>query len=200
MFMVSLKKSNKRESIFQIRFEMGFLLILILVSLLFLAACSTLTKHEVLSFFFDGVSSPMEKPQIKSDSLIKKDTIISSQLVQIQDVPIFVHSPDCSDCHETASLRNLKLKQPDLCYNCHEDFHKKFKFLHGPVEGGYCMACHRPHLSENKKLLIRIGNEICLHCHNKVDLIHNKVHQEIESNICTDCHNPHGGSNKLLIN
>jgi predicted CXXCH cytochrome family protein len=160
----------------------------------------------MLTFFFDGV--PVHD-SIDSDSSIvgsvdnsNSDVFRANPIMTKADY--VVHYPyqekECLSCHDENSKSELIAKQPDLCYMCHDDFSKIYKYLHGPVAAGYCTACHNPHMSKEQKLLTRSGQQVCLYCHETKDIFKNENHKDIAEAECTICHNPHGGGNKFLLN
>ena len=103
-------------------------------------------------------------------------------------------------CHDENSMSELIMKEPDLCYICHEDFSEIFNSVHGPVSGGYCTSCHDAHMSKEIKLLKRTGQQICLFCHDSGAVFKNEVHEDIDDSECTLCHNPHGGEDRFILN
>jgi predicted CXXCH cytochrome family protein len=52
------------------------------------------------------------------------------------------------------------------CVQCHVDKRGPFIFEHQAGETDGCITCHRPHGSENAKLLTRVAvAPLCLECH-----------------------------------
>jgi len=90
--------------------------------------------------------------------------------------------------------------EPALCYNCHEDFSLSLPYLHGPVSGGFCTECHSPHMSENKMLLVRKGQQLCLYCHDTASLKEAGNHENLGEMDCAECHKPHGGDDRFMFN
>ncbi len=164
-------------------------------------------RHQLLYTIFDGVpkdstsahtSSNTSAQTTNADSL--KALAITQKMIAAQGV---THPPylsrDCKMCHDDGMKSKTRIKQPDLCYECHSNFKDKYKYLHGPVVGGYCTTCHSPHFSKNAKLVLRTGQQICLYCHQKEAILKNEVHKEINETSCTECHNPHGGDDKFIL-
>ena len=58
-----------------------------------------------------------------------------------------------------------------------------------------CLLCHRPHKSENVRLLQQPLPELCLMCHDREDML--QVHGEIGE--CLSCHNPHESDEDRLL-
>lgn len=166
-----------------------------------LSSCSPKMKYDTLSIFFDGVPNPDEKKVTKADS-VHAD---SSKIVVAENSTKtnFIHPPyedhNCSGCHNDRESNKVILKQPELCYQCHEDFSGKYKIVHGPAASGYCTECHNPHTSVNPSLLTDNSQRLCLKCHVKSDIEKNEIHNGIGSTVCWDCHSPHGGSDRTLM-
>lgn len=167
-----------------------------------LLSCSGGSK-EIAKFFFDGVEE--DSVNSISDTLLVDNTngnstaFLNTGFIET----IFYHEPykdkQCDNCHQTRGSNQLTEPQPELCYNCHDDFSEQYDVLHGPVAGGYCTGCHNPHKSKIKKLLKSKGQQLCLNCHNKKDIMLNEIHFDIEDTSCIECHNPHGGDDRFLI-
>jgi predicted CXXCH cytochrome family protein len=170
-----------------------------------LVQCSPHAGKSVLHFFFDGV------PETDSSYLagidtgrVSPDTVAYSQeLLVLKDPENHRHYPyeerECASCHDEKSLGNMLEPQPGLCYICHEDLAESYSYLHGPVAGGYCTACHDPHQSENEHLLKLSGEALCFYCHREEDVLKNEMHQDLDGMPCMDCHNPHGGDDKYIF-
>jgi predicted CXXCH cytochrome family protein len=167
--------------------------------------CSPHAGKSVLHFFFDGV------PETDSSQLTGMDTAIVSpdsgayfqEVFASSDPEPYEHYPyeeqECASCHDELSLGTMVEPQPGLCYICHEDLAGTFNYLHGPVAGGYCTACHDPHRSENHFLLKLTGDALCFYCHNQERLWKTEMHQDLDGMLCMECHNPHGGDDKYIF-
>jgi predicted CXXCH cytochrome family protein len=182
----------------------GYLLLLsISVALVFVFwGCSPVPRHNTLTFFFDGVPAPEDKTAKNNpDTKNKPDTAIKH--VKAEQPSTFYHAPfkkkQCDACHDQSKMGKFVKRQPELCYQCHENFSKTYKFVHGPVAGGYCTACHAQHSADNKKLLKRKSQQLCLYCHSSSLVFKNEVHKDIADANCTECHNPHGGEDRTMI-
>lgn len=112
-------------------------------------------------------------------------------------------APTCSDCHNSHTLRSVKLVEPIAnvpCANCHKDI---FKAYSGDVHGlervakgksaPLCADCHKSHAIQAATLGDGI-RDACLNCHkdaavkHEVWLPNSKLHfQAIE---CQVCHAP----------
>jgi predicted CXXCH cytochrome family protein len=179
--------------------------ILVATGGLFLTQCSPNAGKSLLNLFFDGVpesdtvlTARAEPGNLQTDSSGYQETIVA-----LAEPEHFLHYPyeerDCGACHDQQSLGNLVEPQPGLCYTCHEDFSSRYNYLHGPVAGGYCTACHDPHTSSSNTLLRQTGDQLCFHCHNRESVLRIEMHEGLEGMLCTDCHNPHGGEDKYIL-
>lgn len=185
----------------KIKININIIYLLIFVSANFLnISCSPEKNYKTLTFFFDGVPDPNAKPTLTDSSNGTKEQNLK-QYVKTEE--IFTHPPyqekACGNCHNTSGSNRLNESEPDLCYQCHDDFGKKYKFMHGPVASGYCTKCHDPHQTKYKKLLIRNDQKLCYFCHEKTDVMKNEIHSGIEDTKCWDCHDPHGTNEKYLL-
>lgn len=178
---------------------------IVIIIFIYFVGCTATERCKTLSVFFDGVSSDSCKEfvvhnidSINTDttsSLLKDKSIASKKTVY--------HPPyqekQCVSCHNKNMMGTLNQDMPDLCFQCHEDFNKKYKVLHGPVGGGQCTMCHNPHMTTNKKLLKRTGQSLCLYCHTSEQVMKAEVHKDINEINCTECHNPHGGEDRYVL-
>ncbi len=170
-----------------------------------LFSCSAQKNYKTLSLFFDGVPNPEEKastinynaPGISTDTL--GEAIDSTRIIS----KIIYHSPyqskGCDFCHDRSSVGTMILDEPDLCYQCHENFSDVYPITHGPVDGGFCTECHNPHSGKEDGLLRDKVNNLCFYCHNVEELSEFDMHREGDDFLCTDCHSPHGGESSLMF-
>lgn len=170
-----------------------------------ITCCSPRTGKSLLTFFFDGVPGT-DTTDLETGILVDQavDTLSYSTISKVQNrTAMLVHYPyqerECGACHNQNSLGEMVEPEPGLCYLCHEDFGALFKSLHGPVAGGYCTACHNPHLEENEHLLRFTGQELCFYCHRSSAVLKNEIHMDLEGMNCIDCHNPHGGEDQFIL-
>jgi predicted CXXCH cytochrome family protein len=121
-----------------------------------------------------------------------------------------VHPPvkeSCLNCHESVGPHPLSKEgrkgwkfvqdPPALCEMCHAPFGKK-PFVHAPVKEGKCTSCHKPHVSDEAKLLIKAGKDLCLPCHpDKMNFTY--LHAPNAEGKCSSCHFPHESDHKSLL-
>jgi predicted CXXCH cytochrome family protein len=131
-----------------------------------------------------------------------------------------VDQKGCNQCHKPTWKEHpgkekdfeLREKMPQLCVKCHDGIidHKK---VHSPVAGGSCTACHSPHSSSFKNLLLTDKKTICLNCHNKslskdnkqvinmLQLVQTRKYLHAAMNGgCITCHMPHGSDYPKFVN
>lgn len=122
-----------------------------------------------------------------------------------------VHVPSaqqqCEACHrladEQAHRFQLTGKEPDLCYQCHEETQNKGTFLHGPLALGLCTTCHNPHSAPHEGLLPASGSQLCFLCHSEMDAHVGRArvqHEAVTSEkSCLSCHDPHSSDFKYQL-
>jgi predicted CXXCH cytochrome family protein len=100
----------------------------------------------------------------------------------------------CEGCHTLEDGKLSAKPQKEACYACHTDYSKveegKKVFLHTPVAGGECTACHDPHASPLPKL--QKSEKGCRECHDAFPE-DGVVHKPVGYGDCTSCHSPHAG-------
>jgi predicted CXXCH cytochrome family protein len=100
----------------------------------------------------------------------------------------------CEGCHLLTNGKLQAKDQKEACYACHGDFgrtaHGEKRYLHEPVAGGECTACHAPHFSALPKL--QKDPKGCAACHEPYPL-RGSVHRPVRDGRCADCHDPHAG-------
>ena len=175
------------------------------VGILLLSQCSPYAGKSVLHVFFDGVpetDSTLSVMEEQGEMLVDSSDYVDGALASAEPEGM-MHYPyeerECASCHDEQALGTMVEPQPGLCYICHEDLSERYNYLHGPVAGGYCTACHNPHSSENEKLLRLRGEELCFFCHKEEGVLGNEMHEDLDGMLCTDCHNPHGGEDKYIF-
>ena len=188
--------------------------------------CSKQTKHKVLTFFFTGVP-PLEEE--KKDEL-EKDKSAKEQSQVPTVVTVYTHpltaANMCKVCHQTtanfslfggrtrtASFQKgamspgpLVMDRKELCVSCHKnksavEAQAAGLFLHDTAAKGDCDACHDPHQSQHRYLLLVEPDQICLPCHKEAEMM-NKVKDKEAHRLpsdCLSCHNPHLGKDRALL-
>ncbi len=186
------------------RKDLHIKVILLFLAVAFIFSCSPKSDYKTLSFFFDGVPDPDKQDSIaQADSirLAERQELTFTKVVKTEFV---LHPPyqekECENCHDKGQMGKLLEPLPGLCYQCHESFGDQYKVVHGPVDAGFCIKCHSPHMSKNDFMLLRTGQDLCLDCHMAKDVFKNEVHADIEDANCTECHNPHGGDDRFMFN
>jgi len=150
----------------------------------------------------------------------------------------------CHNPHQSEQAKLLREAIPDLCFTCHgaqlKDsqgidlpptkrlFDDSQAQLHPPFAEGDCLACHRPHASDNIRLLVaaypsgfyqnysETAYALCLSCHDaeaftaprtltatafrngNLNLHVRHVNKE-KGRGCRACHSPHGSRQPHLI-
>ncbi len=176
----------------------------LLIGLAFLISACSSSNYDILSFFFDGVPNPNKQEiEIKNNNLDSSKVKMREDILKSANSKLVFHGPYraklCSDCHNVDQGFKLIKKQPKLCYQCHDNFQKEAKFIHGPVAAGYCTKCHHPHRSKNKNLLLETGQKLCFKCHTENDIKADEDHPDIEGENCVDCHDPHGNDEQYFL-
>jgi len=145
---------------------------IILTIALLIISCS----RKTLSIFFDGVPPENDTTmQVLSDQQqgvttpgpANDTSLIAAVITDFYHVPF--QDKECGACHDQDRMGKYVAGQPDLCYQCHEDFAAVFNNLHAAVEGGLCTDCHTPHQSKIGKLLKMKEQELCFSCHDAED-------------------------------
>lgn len=101
----------------------------------------------------------------------------------------------CVDCHDQhgRSLRpRLGGFKQQVCTRCHTDKQGPFMFEHAAVRIEGCVACHEPHGSVNRHLLLYQSTaRLCFSCHTAVPGFHSRFNL---STNCVNCHSAIHGS------
>lgn len=114
----------------------------------------------------------------------------------------------CISCHNIHSADNavhlLKMPQPQLCFQCHDDVKPQFELpFHHKIDGGLmqCTDCHDPHSVPAKDPQADPSTQMmCVKCHTETAGPFVYEHAELKVEGCTGCHVAHGGSNPRLLN
>lgn len=179
--------------------------LLFIPAIILFGRCSPKAGNSLLNFFFDGVpendTAQMAQREGAGEQVDTAFVVSAAELKSASEQ--LVHIPylerECGVCHDEKSLGSMVQPEPDLCYQCHEDYSDTYNFVHGPVAGGYCTACHNPHQSEEESLLRLSGQELCLNCHDSEAVFQNEMHMDLGETSCMECHNPHGGDDRFIF-
>lgn len=111
----------------------------------------------------------------------------------------------CDNCHtlHSATSKNLKAPEPELCNTCHRSIRaQQNKQSHHPIREGLikCTDCHDQHGSFGPNMIKADSvNELCLKCHSEKRGPFLWEHPPVEEN-CLTCHTPHGSNHTKLLN
>ncbi|MHC4111826.1 MAG: cytochrome c3 family protein [Planctomycetota bacterium] len=174
-------------------------------------SCDEVERHQVLTFFFDGVP-PLDGEVTAEDSRMEADyrRRQGQQVMEQSEAVWFVHEPwknrNCNNCHEKKGKGRLALSQsiviapvPELCYQCHTDYPAIEPYVHGPVAVGDCLFCHKSHKSRIAGLLKEEEPMLCYECHETIDAAEIPGHPDEPILLCTNCHDPHAGLTRMLL-
>lgn len=109
----------------------------------------------------------------------------------------------CASCHDPHREQPAEELQRERCLQCHPHAGGPFVFPHLAAEEG-CVACHAPHGSTNRTLLVTAGNGLCVRCHTQSNF---PAVGKVPHNFnlaggarCFDCHSePHGSNSSPLL-
>lgn len=174
-----------------------------MILLLLLTSCDEVKRHDVLTFFFDGVP-PLPSKTRRMEPSAGKDQ--ESDAVSALG-NWHVHEPlkDCTQCHGSQPRRasssgvHLVAEVPQLCYQCHSQYSHLQGWVHGPVAAGDCLLCHEQHKSRNEALLAKPIPDLCYQCHEAQAIRMIDQHAQESYAHCTDCHEAHASATKALL-
>lgn len=157
--------------------------------------CSAESRHTVLTVFFDGVP-PLEVPP--PEGLAET---ADGPVERVSRVGFGGHGPYaarmCGACHQSAATNKLVVPVEELCFRCH-DIRMDKKYIHGPLASGGCKACHDPHSSRYRYLLVSESDDFCFHCHEEQVVAAIPAHGGSDQS-CTACHDAHMSNQKYLL-
>ncbi len=173
-----------------------------MILFLLVASCEEEGRHQVLTFFFDGV------PPLGGTVSATKSSDPNSKAAGAPAVETWsVHEPvkDCTQCHGQQPRRGFSSKVqlvaevPRLCQQCHSKFTALEGWVHGPVAAGDCLLCHNPHRTRTEALLKKPIPELCYQCHETRAIHLIDKHDQPSHAHCTDCHEGHASVTKPLL-
>ena len=112
----------------------------------------------------------------------------------------------CHDPHRGDYPAQTVEKGNKLCLSCHDASKPKSrkvvdlaqKNVHQPLKSGECLSCHKPHASDNGRLLKAALPGLCFQCHKRND--ESKfVHGAVKVGDCPVCHQAHSSPNPTLL-
>src|SRR5450631_2226041 len=94
--------------------------------ILLASGCRTMTRHQYLTMFFDGVP-PEHPPKPTAPQSGPAKAVVAARPAPPRPVPQVVHPPfaqnKCGTCHERSTISTgTKLPLRQLCFTCHKDF------------------------------------------------------------------------------
>ncbi len=115
-----------------------------------------------------------------------------------------VHSPvakgKCDDCHAADAGNHtypLVRAKGELCTGCHTTG-AGMAFQHRAENADGCLACHDPHSSGSKSLLVGASvAQTCVRCHPRTE--GSVQHASYKGERCELCHAPHDAANATLL-
>jgi predicted CXXCH cytochrome family protein len=173
------------------------------VGLALASGCSTQTKRQWLTLFFDGVPPEKTNRLATATGTALNDTNASTAQARSVALVLQMHPPyaegKCIACHESKYSQKMRVNLGDTCLGCHKDLLVAGKSWHAPAASGECMVCHEPHQSNRKFLLAQPADLLCAQCHAAGEMATVAAHQEKGINDCTTCHDPHQSGSKFLL-
>jgi predicted CXXCH cytochrome family protein len=164
--------------------------------------CTAEKRHDVLSFFFDGVPPLEEKKPPPKATAAGAPAAAPQAPVSTESV----HEParsesGCVACHNREASFALLKPRTEICLTCHEDKTRQYPYMHGPVAVGDCAECHDPHRSPLPHLLRMPVEKLCFLCHDRTPAGAKPAPCTRPSDDvrCTNCHNPHGGAARFFL-
>lgn len=159
--------------------------------------------------FFSVPSLPQETRWLNS-SLLKESQPklcsechgnVTAEFALPNHHPVPEGAMKCSDCHSAHGTSNRNMLREagyETCVRCHVEKRGPFVFEHASVRVEGCVACHTPHGSVNKLLMVKREERfLCLSCHvapQAANVPHSRLSFQT-SGACTRCHVSIHGSN-----
>jgi predicted CXXCH cytochrome family protein len=182
----------------------GWLLVGSAVAGLVLASgCSTQTKRQWLTFFFDGVPPEKSSQSVVTTNAVAGGTNVATSPSASSAPELIQHPPyaegKCTECHESRFSQKMRGNPGELCFGCHKNFLVPGNSWHAPAAAGECVLCHEPHQSSRKSLLKEAPNGLCVQCHAAGEIAALAAHQKQAAGDCATCHDPHQSRNRFLL-
>ena len=175
--------------------------IFLLIFIFMIIGCS----RKTLSIFFDGVPEESDSTMAANatpTNSVENDSQGQGAVDLAANTQSF-HAPfsskECAACHDKQSMGRYTASEPEMCYQCHDNFTNTYTILHAPVEAGSCTECHNPHQSQYPKLLKSDERAMCFSCHDYTEPNWMSIHEGIDNAKCSECHNPHGSHESGLL-
>ena len=128
-------------------------------------------------------------------------TNVRGEFAQPYRHPVWDEIVRCSDCHMSLAENKYLLshgRMDQACFQCHQYFQGPFPYEHQATIGwsaqeGGCMSCHRPHGSNNPRMLNQPYEApdfaLCSQCHSVPGHNNNPRHGDEWAGVpCNDCH------------
>lgn len=170
--------------------------LLSVLTLSFLIGCSKVSRHKILTFFFDGV------PPLPLEYLDPNSPDYQSQVKKLEEVSTSSRHKSGKGCWDYCHFRGVgKLDKPVpvLCYSCHDDYTEQGIYVHAPIRVGDCLFCHESHESLNPFLLKNSIPDLCFKCHDRKAVVLIEKHDDPKYGSCSSCHASHVTSNRYLL-
>jgi predicted CXXCH cytochrome family protein len=165
------------------------------------AACMCVVLAMGLS---TAAAAPSTEPAARKPTTVTQDCTTSCHASIINRK--VMHGPvaqqQCLECHKYDDPREHRFKsafpKEQPCGNCHDL--KEKAVGHQPVQEGKCTACHDPHGSDRKAMLVADPAKLCAGCHEQGDFSKKQfVHAPAAAGACNACHEPHYASQPKLL-
>ena len=169
-------------------------------------ACALEQRHEILTFFFDGVP-PLTTQLTTATQPETTEGLLPGAIEPKSEAEAgkkFYNHPAyqqnrCGECHDVERGGLVKTAREGLCLTCHPEKPGKKKFVHGPMAVNGCLACHRYHRSLYPKVLVTDAQTLCFQCHEMAELRTDEHHATMQKERCIDCHDAHGGDDRFFL-
>ncbi len=133
------------------------------------------------------------RPRETADMCYKCHQNVKAEFSLVNHHPVPEKKIFCIDCHDAhGGMANRHLRRDtvkDTCTQCHAEKEGPFLYEHADVMDD-CRACHTPHGSVNRNLLIQREPFLCLQCHPTHPISGATTAEQKQTLFtrCTDCH------------